>query len=56
MYALVDTASARDLALVGLVATAPLVLIMVIALLRGYTITAHFTRDGKRRSRRDDDE
>jgi len=40
---------ARALALVALIAVAPLAIVLVIALLRGYTISLHMTREGKQR-------
>jgi len=45
------TADARSLALVALIAVAPLAIVLIIALLRGYSIDVHF----KRRDRRRDD-
>jgi hypothetical protein len=38
-------ADARSLALVALIAVAPLALVLMVALLRGYTITIHLVRD-----------
>jgi len=43
----------RTVAVVLLVAMAPLAVVLVVALLRGYTITLHLTRITKRR--RDDE-
>lgn len=43
------TGDARALAIVALIAVAPLAIVLVIALLRGYTISLHMTRDEKRR-------
>jgi len=45
------TADARNLALVAIIAVAPLAIVLIIALLRGYSIDVHF----KRRDRRRDD-
>lgn len=42
---------ARAVALVSLVAVAPLAICLVIALLRGYTISLHMTREEKRNKR-----
>lgn len=44
------TADARSLALVALIAVAPLAIVLVIALLRGYTIDLHMTRDENKRN------
>lgn len=38
------TADARSAALVAVVAVAPLALVIIVALLRGYTITVHLDR------------
>lgn len=40
--------NARAAALVALVAVAPLAIVLVIALLRGYNISIHFRRNGKK--------
>jgi len=53
------TADARNLAVIAVIAVAPLAITLVIALLRGYTIDLHMTRDvkrGRRRHTQDDDE
>ena len=39
------TGDARNLAIIVVIAIAPLAIVMVIALLRGYTIDLHMTRD-----------
>jgi hypothetical protein len=44
----VTTADARSLAIVALVAVAPIVVVLLFAILRGYTVTLHMTRDHKR--------
>lgn len=46
------TEDARNLALIAVIAIAPLAITLMIALLRGYTIDLHMTRDIKRRLRR----
>lgn len=38
------TADPRTLAIVALIAVAPIAIVAIVALLRGYTITIHFTR------------
>jgi hypothetical protein len=38
------TADARSAAIVAVVAVAPLAIVLIIALLRGYTIDLHMTR------------
>jgi len=43
------TEGARDLAIIAVVAIAPLAITLIVALLRGYTIDLHMTRDEKRR-------
>jgi hypothetical protein len=45
------SADVRDLFLFGLAAGAPLALTLIVALLRGYTIDLHMTRDQKRQDR-----
>lgn len=42
-----------DLAALAVVAIAPLAIVLIIALIRGYTITVHLTREPKRRHRDD---
>lgn len=42
-------ADARALGLVAIIAVAPLAIVLVIALLRGYTITLHMTREERRK-------
>lgn len=55
-----SAADARALAIVALVAVAPIAIVLLIAILRGYTIDLHMTRDVKRgrwrRRTREDDE
>lgn len=41
------TADARSAALVALVAIAPLAIVLIVALLRGYSIDIHFKRRDK---------
>jgi hypothetical protein len=43
------TSDARNLAIVAVIAVAPLAITLVIALLRGYTIDLHMTRENRRR-------
>jgi hypothetical protein len=38
----------RALAVVALVAVAPIVIVLLFAILRGYTVTLHMTREGKK--------
>ena len=38
-----------DVAALAVIAIAPLALVLIFALLRGYTITVHLTRQGRRR-------
>jgi hypothetical protein len=56
----VTTSDARDLAIIAVIAVAPLAIVLIFAILRAYTITLHMTRDEKRGRRRrgepDDDE
>ena len=40
--------SARELVLLGLVVSAPLTLALIVAFVRGYTISLHMTRERKR--------
>jgi hypothetical protein len=49
--------NARELLLLGLVISAPVTLAVIVAFVRGYTISLHMTREEKRRdrSRPDDD-
>jgi hypothetical protein len=42
------TSDARNLAIVAVIAVAPLAITLVIALLRGYTIDLHMTRENRR--------
>lgn len=37
----------RNLAIIAVIAVAPLAIVLLVALLRGYTITVHMTRDAK---------
>lgn len=41
------TGDARNLAIVAIIAVAPLAIILIIAFIRGYNITVHFRRNGK---------
>lgn len=50
------TADARNLAIIAVIAVAPLAIVLMVALLRGYEITVHFIRDRRRRERGDRDE
>lgn len=43
------TEDARNLAIVAVIAIAPLALVLLFALLRGYTIDLHMTREERRR-------
>jgi len=45
------TSGARDLAVVALIAVAPLAIVLIVALLRGYSIDVHFKRRDKREGR-----
>jgi hypothetical protein len=47
-----STSDARNLAIIAVIAVAPLAIVLVIALLRSYTIDLHMTRDLKRGRRR----
>ena len=47
--------SNRDLILLGLVWSAPLTLALIVAMVRGYTITVHLTRENNGRNRRHHD-
>lgn len=47
------TADARNLALIAVIAVAPLAIVLIVALFRGYTIDLHMTRE-ERRPRRDE--
>jgi len=40
----VTTADARNLAIIAMIAIAPIALTLIIALIRGYTIDLHMTR------------
>lgn len=48
---LATSADPRTLAIVALIATAPIAIVLVVALLRGYTIDIHLTRDHNDRER-----
>jgi hypothetical protein len=48
------TAEARDVALIAVIALAPLAIVIIIALLRGYTLDLHMRRRGKRRDEGDE--
>jgi hypothetical protein len=53
------TSDARNLAIVAVIAIAPLALVLIIAVLRSYTIDIHMTRGcrhGRRRDELDDDD
>lgn len=51
------TEDARNLAVIAVLAIAPLAIVLIFAILRGYTIDLHMTRDIRRwRRHRDDDE
>lgn len=50
------TDDARNLAIIAVIAVAPLAICLIVALLRGYTIDLHMTRYVKRRFRGDDEE
>ena len=50
------TDDARNLALMAVIAVAPLAIVILIALIRGYRMDLHLDRDGRRRRRREDDE
>lgn len=50
-----STSDARNLAIIAVIAVAPLAIVLIIALLRSYTIDLHMTRD-VRRGRRHRDE
>jgi hypothetical protein len=54
----VSTDDARNLAIIAVIAVAPLAIVLITALLRGYTIDVHMTRDEppRRRRRPDGDE
>ncbi len=45
----VDAIAARDLAVWAIVSTVPIAVVVIVALLRGYTISLHLTRDGRTR-------
>jgi len=51
----VNTSDARDLAIIAVIAVAPLAIVLIFAILRGYTVTVHMTREGRRRRRGEDD-
>lgn len=52
------TEDARNLALIAVIAVAPLAIVLLVALLRGYTIDLHMTREERwwRRRRRGEDD
>lgn len=50
------TEDARNLAIIAVVAIAPLAIVLIIALLRGYTIDLHMARDRIWRRRDDHDD
>jgi hypothetical protein len=52
----VTTEDARNLAIVAVVAIAPVAIVLIFALLRGYSITLHMTRPRLRRGRDDTEE
>lgn len=56
----VNTEDARSLAIVAIIAVAPLAIVLIFLVLRGYTIDGHLTRGEpiriRRRKRSDDDE
>lgn len=43
-----STSDARDLAFIAIIAVAPLAIVLIVALMRGYTITVHMTRESKK--------
>lgn len=44
----VNTEDARNLAIIAVIAVAPLAIVLIFALLRGYEITVHMVRRSKR--------
>lgn len=50
-----NTEDARNLAIIAVIAVAPLAIVLVFSILRGYTITLHMTREDRRRRRGDDE-
>lgn len=48
-------ADIRTLLLVALIATAPIAIVLICAILRGYTISLHMAREGSRRPERERD-
>ena len=42
-----NTEGARDLAIIAVIAVAPLAIVLIVALLKSYTITLHMTRKSK---------
>lgn len=48
------TDDARNLAIVAVFATAPIALVLLLAILRGYTVTLHMTRDGNGKGNHDE--
>ena len=44
------TEDARNLAIIAVIAVAPLAIVLMVALLRGYTMTMHFTRFNKKKN------
>jgi hypothetical protein len=49
-----STEDARNLAIVAIVAIAPVAIVLIFAILRGYTITLHMTRLGRWARRREE--
>lgn len=47
-----DTSDARNLAIIAVIAVAPLAIVLIIALLRGYQIDLHMRRDRNNRNDR----
>jgi hypothetical protein len=47
----VSTEDARSLAIIALIAVAPIVVVLLFAILRGYTVTLHMTREDRRPKR-----
>jgi hypothetical protein len=50
------TGEAKDVALIAVIAIAPLAIVMIIALIRGYHIDVHFFRGSDKSKHRDDDQ
>ena len=51
-----DVSDARTLAIVALIAVVPVAVVLLVALLRGYTIDLHMTRRRPDRHESDDDD